>query len=184
MQNSVSKVFFVISVWLRTSYTKGYRLGFTLGLCFIPILWQQWNKFLNRMLQELYFTNSSSFLLKTGTNQGQLHYMNTTTSALISCDNACKLPATMEGIIIFGNDNIINMSLLGVVHFWRCWSKILLGRYSCCSQSKNYLLDVGRAPNAFYRTCQLMAAEGTGCFEWTGSVAPKLQPYDLKTEHS
>lgn len=98
------------------------------------------------MLQELYLTNSSSFLLKTGTNQGQLHYMNTTTSALISCDNACKLPATMEGIIIFGNDNIINMSLLGVVHFWRCWSKILLGRYSCCSQSKNYLLDVGRAP--------------------------------------
>lgn len=69
------------------------------------------------MLQELYFTNSSSFLLKTGTNQGQLHYMNTTTSAMISCDNACKLLATMEGIIIFGNDNIINMSLLGVVHF-------------------------------------------------------------------
>ena len=66
------------------------------------------------MLQELYFTNSSSFLLKTGTNHGQLHYMNTTTSALISCDNACKLPATMEGIIIFGNDNIINMLSLAL----------------------------------------------------------------------
>lgn len=84
------------------------RLGSTPGLCFTLVLRHRLKKLLNGTHQELYFTDSSSFPFKTGISQDQLHPTDTTISALVSCDNACKLPPITGGIIIFDNDDVIH----------------------------------------------------------------------------